>query len=199
MATDPIEALLRRADRAATPIEIDPAGLAESVVRVERRRRRLRRGAAVAIAAVVVAVATFEFVGSPAITGDRSNVTAVARSDPSMDPLVLARELDRLGREADWRADLAQRLSRVGRAGERARSVARLSRSSGAFITPEIEAEVAARMIVYRADRLSTVPMLRDAAIASYRRTVELFPSTLVAEQARSRLAELGEMNGGPT
>lgn len=199
MATDPIEDLLRRADRAATPVEIDAAGLAETVVRVERRRRRLRRGAAVGIAAAFVAAATFEFVGSQAITGEPSNVTAVARSDQPTDPRVLIRELDRLEREANWRADLAQRLSRVGRAGERARSVARLARSSGAFMTPDIEAEVAARMIVYRADPLSTVPTLRESALRSYRRVVELFPSTLVAERARSRLAELGNTNGGST
>ncbi len=199
MATDPIEALLRRADRAATPIEIDAAALAESVVRVERRRRRLRRGAAAAIAAVVVAVATFEFVGSRANTGDPSNVTAVASSDQPTDPLVLIRELDRLEREADWRADLAQRLARVGRAGERARLIARTARSSGAGVRPDIEAEVAARMIVYRADPLSTVPTLRESAIRSYRRAIELFPDTLVAERVRSRLAELGDTNGGST
>jgi outer membrane protein assembly factor BamD (BamD/ComL family) len=51
--------------------------------------------------------------------------------------------------------------------------------------------------MVYQADRMYHELNLRESAVASYQRTIELFPQTHWAQVAKDRLAELKTAGNG--
>ncbi len=136
--------------------------------------------------------------------------SATPKPTPVSPPADLRAELARLDAQADWHAQLAARMARQQRLKPGApqsgdgrtatRTGGGAAYSAGALdlgLHAAQEAEVAARLMVMRADRLMAEAKEEADALAAYRRTINLFPKTAAADLARQRLdkhtSEAGE------
>ena len=201
MSRDLLSDLLRDADASAPPPPA-PRGVAERVRARSRARDRRRR--ATALVVLPVGVATV----AALLLRDRAPVDAIRRvaasqattavastgpttaAAPPVDPTAALDEARRLQSEASIQLAVARGLNARRelrrRASERAGStdLARGTSLRG-------EREMAALTLLDHADRLRRDLKEVDAALATYRRTVELFPDTAWAAVARRRIEEL--------
>ena len=187
MNPDSLAELLRRADDAAPPPPA-PAGLAEKVRRRARVQSRRRLAAAALLLPLVLIAAVVWKPHSP--WRESVPVTTTIQFAPPV-AYTASVEATRLRAEASLRIStvdaLRSRLARREKA-ERARQLL-----AGAEVPDSIAAERdrAALTMLDHADRLRRDLKQLDAALAAYRRTVDLFPETRWAAVARKRIEQL--------
>ncbi|MEP0842855.1 MAG: hypothetical protein HRF43_09095 [Phycisphaerae bacterium] len=186
MRRDPIEQLLRQADRrAGRPPVCDH--LAGRVRRLAQRRRR-HRGLMLAAAACLALIA------APALhrglmgrTGPQ--VVAApgeARIEEQLDRLhldVLLLLAD-LAAESPWQEDASEPAAAAPVTAE------------FAFEPIQEQLEQAAFLAVYQGDRYNRELNRPESAVASYQDTIRFFPGTRAAATARARLEELHDERG---
>lgn len=197
MNDEPLRNLLHEADRAAGNPTMDVAELSERI-RLGVRSRRQRRRVSAVISIAVIGVGTTLLVRA----GLDSNATLpIARhSDetPQINVARLRNEYEQLRIEADSRIAL---LRRVNELRDQQSRMATYAEPHGIDLVREAqnEAEVAARLIVYRADRIYQEPPRRLTALQIYRRAIALFPNTAWADIARERLVQAEFVPGEST
>ena len=203
MSRDPLDDLLHDADRSAPPPP-SPRDLAEKV-RGRARARTVRRRAAVAVVLPLAIAGTAALLFRKSVPTDTSH--PVATTNPSTrdavavkpetassaDRAALLAEARRLESEASVRLAVAGKLAARR---DRRRREAELATAPGGMAAPgvaslEVEREKAALTLLDHGDRLRRDLKEVDAALAAYRRTVELFPDTRWAAVAQRRLEEI--------
>lgn len=200
MIDDPLTKLLHETDQLAGTPAMDADDLLERVIRGVRQRRRHRRiSAAVAAIAIIGIVATL-FVRSGSNPRENHLLANSNRNDhtPDVDVDRLRDEYEHLRIAGDSKVALLQRVSELRGQQSRLAAYARAPRVDLDRIARN-EAEVAARLIVYRADRIYREPPRRAAAIQAYRRAITLFPYTAWADIARERLIRAESLSGEST
>jgi len=185
--TDSLEQLLRATDAAnpARSPSVDPAGAAQRV-RTRRRAQQLRIRAISAAACVLLVIAGGVWLGmrpSPATSPHRTIVKATGAQPSSTRPVTAT--LVAFDLQSELHEQTAARLIRSGDA----RATRRVTAVS-AIADVQTQRDRAALILVYEAERSARENRTRDA-VASYRRTIELFPHSPWAQVARERLKEL--------
>jgi hypothetical protein len=191
MSKDRLERLLQRADAMAGGVSAVPAGLGGLVRGRARQQHRVRTvGSAVAtlIVLAVGAVSVINFSGRPRLT---PNATTVVQVVPGpIDVAQLQARVQRLREEILAGCNATQEaLDRE----ELDNRVAAMQGQTADDPLQEVNDQIdrAALTMVYQADRMYRELNLRESAIASYERTVKLFPATHWAEVAKERLTEI--------
>lgn len=196
MIHDVLTDLLREADASAPPPPA-PQGVAEHVRgRAGIQARRRRATAVVVLPLTVAGVAVLllrertPLDPSPHVMSSGAMPSAPAGSPAPLDAAASLAEVRRLRSEAAGRLAVAQGLT--ARRELRRRAAEALALSDAARATSlSREREKAALTLLDHADRLRRDLKEVDAALAAYRRTVELFPDTAWAAVARRRIEEL--------
>ena len=201
MSEDPIKQLLRRADLAAGPPNLQ-GDVVERVFRLARRRATVTRWAAAAgIVLALGAAGLMVRIAGPGSGQRPQRQVADSQRRPSTDigtangpPAALTpasrlrAEIASLRAEADSRTAVVEHMLA---AEQRRRSLARYRRHR-AWPDPgeqvERQMDRAALAMVFQADRMSREVELRAPAMAIYHRTIELFPESRWADVARQRL-----------
>ena len=197
MSPEPIEDLLRDADRAAGRPPDGPADLAGRVLRTVRRRRRIRNGVRAGAVVSVLAIATVLFVTRPDL--DRASIQppAIALRPDGEDQIARLRaEIARLGAEADAAAALAKRMSDLKQRHARLGALRRKLRQPDPLEQARREVGRTPFIIVYQADRMYRELELHASAAKAYRRAIDLFPDSPWAQVARGRLSEMENSEG---
>ena len=190
MISDPLVELLRRADDRAPPPPA-PAGLAEKV-RSRARLQSRRRLAAAGLLVPFVLVAALSWktrnpFGDPVPVATTIEVAPPVAHQVSVEAV----EATRLRAEASLRISTVEALrSRVARR-EKAQRARELLAGAEAPDSISAEWDKAALTMLDHAERLRRDLKQVDAALAAYRRTVELFPDTRWAAVARQRIEQL--------
>lgn len=194
--SDPIEQLLRAADRAAAAPPAGPADLADRVRCRARRQRSLHAVGGTAAAAVIVLAVGVWWLTSPG--GPTAEAPVVARSQPATQDEVaqLRAEIAALRQEADAALALARQLAAERQRQDQMAALQRVIDGPDAVDEVRREMDQAAFTIVYQADRMLRELNLPESAIESYRQAIRLFPDSPSAEVARQRLAELETLKG---
>ena len=180
MTGDRLAELLRDADADAPPPPSPRSGLAEHVRRRAAARATRRRSAAAAVVVVASATAASWIARAPRFNVDRVPTASTA---PAAAPAVDVLEIARLQSQAAVHSAVADMLH--------ARQARRWVAAPAAGATVQSERERAALALLDHADRLRRDLKQIDAALAAYRRTVELFPDTRWAAVARARIEQL--------
>ena len=203
MSDDPLKTLLQEADHAAGTPRMDADDLSERVFRgVRRRQRRRRISAAISIAVIGVGTAVLVRAGFESSEGPR--VVRRSINDATVDDVDRMRvdrlrdEYKRLQITGDSKIALLRRVSELHDQQSRLAAYAEAPHVDLARIA-QSEAEVTARLIVYRADRIYREPPRRAAAIQAYQRAIALFPNTAWADIARQRLTQVHSIPGEST
>lgn len=193
MEGDPLKRILQEADAAAgTPPHV-PEDLARRVPELAVRRRRVRFGLSAA-AALALAVGATSLLWEPAgLPEPRNGFEAPVVLKPGDRPDVadLRAEIERLGREADWRLAVARRTQEILEQMRRAEALRQQEPVPDPVAAARREVDRAAYVLVRQADRMCREMDLCDSAVVKYRRVVELFPDTPWATVARQRLGEI--------
>jgi hypothetical protein len=170
---DPLEQLLRSAD--ASPPGRSDSDLVGQVRRRARRSDRIR--STVASALVLIGVA----IGAVALLQPSTHQPPTALAP---DPIAVKAELARLDQEADRHSALADQMMQTEISTARP-NLAELARDL------QRERDEAALSLIYEAETLAPLPAQRPAAVALYRRAIDLFPQTHWAALAKQRLEAL--------
>jgi hypothetical protein len=150
------------------------------------------------VALVVLAAAQHRFAGRSA----RERVTVTTRpaspeKAPQADAASMLAESKQFAAQAEWHQSAANSLDGLRRRRERlARARERLAEAGADPVMRERER--AALALLDHADRLRRDLKQADAALATYRRTIELFPDTRWAHVARQRIDQLKPDARGP-
>jgi len=190
MTDDPLTTLLQQADAVAGRSADAIADLPSRIRRLAARRHRRVR----AVGAVTAGV----FALSMAAVFNFSKVPADLPAPPLENVAEMRAEIARLQSEAD----MSTRVVRLTLAIREER--ARLAELKREFEQPDpvraarAQLEETASVLVFQADTLYRTPALRSSAVRSYRRAIELFPTTQSARLARARLVAI-EQNQGET
>ncbi len=195
MNRDPVETLLRQADRAAGPPPGSPVDLADRVRRLARRRHRTQTAVRVA-AAAALAVGIGWAVSSATLRHGPGDRTVALPPPPVASPSPeevdqLRSQFAQLRQEA---SELAAQIRGMIAIQEQWERLARMEQAvAGLESGEEIRAQMerAAFTIVYQADRMDRELGLRESALRAYREAIRLFPETSSAKVARDRLAEI--------
>ena len=187
--------LLTCADASAPPPPAMPL-LAESVrTRAGARARRRRQAGAVCVLLLVVVGLSVVAFRPP---GPSTSPTAQARfPQGSTQPAPVFDAAAAAAEAASLRAEAARRLTVANEAMKRADRRRRLSRAAEALAAatppPTVgdQRDRAALTLLDHGDRLRRDLKEVDAALAAYRRTIELFPDTKWAAVAKQRIHEL--------
>ena len=178
MSDDAIRSLLRQADEAGDAPS-PPPDLAGRVMRLAARRRRRRATLAAVSAAVCLAVA----VGAAALLGPDGQETAGRAEEAAL----LRQEIARLELRAQTSLAIAERMIALEDQ-RRAAPPAKPRRTIDPELMIQHEMDKAARSMVQMAARMAVDKDRRAEAVATYRRTIALFPQTTWAVVARQRL-----------
>jgi hypothetical protein len=190
MSDERLQQLLREADEAFGGPLTGPADLG---ARVRRRARRQRRVRVVGSAAVCVVVL---IAGSIALVRGSGGASSIERPmpgagvPPSVSIAEVQARIEQLSEEVRTGCEALQEALRNEEAEQR---LTTLRKQAEANPLTEVDEQIdrAALTMVYQADRMYRELNLRDSAIASYERTVELFPRTHWAQVAKERLTEI--------
>jgi hypothetical protein len=122
---------------------------------------------------------------------DPSTRRVAIQPPAAIDWQALQVESARLKAEADLQAAVATRLG--ARRDQRDRLARERARLAAAALAPTLvsERDKAALTLLDHGDRLRRELKRTDAALAAYRRTIELFPETRWAAAARQRINEM--------
>lgn len=203
MKRDTLNDLLIRADdRAGTP-RFDAGELCETVFARADRCRRIRRAGASAIAIVLAAGATGYWLRETSTDRDSPIAFRSETEWPEArnhdDPKGLQREIRQLRAEADRRMRMAELLIQSRARSTRLSAYRKRAMISDPLMAVRREAEVAARIMVDHADRLSRRPHTQTSALRTWRRTIDLFPNTNSARIARRRISKTQDPQGDET
>ncbi|MGQ9648602.1 MAG: hypothetical protein ACUVXJ_00645 [Phycisphaerae bacterium] len=196
MSDERLEQLLRQADEAFGRVPCLAANLGARVRRQARRRRRVMvvtSAAAAMLALVVSAIALRSERGTPPWPEGPLIADKIAAHEQVVQ---LQAEIDRLKEEIARHARVVEEARRRAEIEQR---LAALKQQAAIDPLQEVSDQVdrAALIMVYQADRMCRELNLREAAMASYERTIELFPKTHWAQVAKDRLAELKTAGNG--
>lgn len=180
MTREALADLLRDADAAAPPPPTLPLDLAGRVRRKAAAQARRRRNTAAAALVVAGATAAAWVALPPQADVERAVVTATAPAAPAT---VARSELVLLRAQAAMHSTVAATLQ--------SREDRRRIAEPAAAPTVQSERDKAALALLDHADRLRRDLNQVDAALAAYRRTVEMFPETRWAAVARARIEQL--------
>ncbi len=201
MATDPLEKLLRRADALAGLPSALPADLPRRVRHLAERRRRVRIAGSTAAAACLAAFLLLYGVSAPRPDGGDGvvQVTPQHEAQPGealADAEWVRAEIARLRAEGDLRLEIIRRTLAIQQQQARLADLERELAQPDPLRLAQARVEEAASILVHQADQLHRTLSSPEAAFASYRHTIELFPRTHSAQIARARLAELRAKQG---
>jgi hypothetical protein len=192
--------LLRRADDAAPPPPVT-AGLAREIrdLAAARTRHQLIAASIVLPVLLVGMMAALTWPGARRHPHDVAQLQrpAEAKTAASADDALLIIEFNRLKAEADSHEFAANSLDAARRRRERAARARELLSTADADPVAR-ERESAALALLDHGDRLRRDLNQVDAALAAYRRTIELFPGTRWAAVARQRIDQLKPDARGP-
>ncbi|MDM8007021.1 MAG: hypothetical protein QUV05_12855, partial [Phycisphaerae bacterium] len=188
--------LLREADAAFGGPRVGSADLS---LRVRRRARRQRRRRVFGSAAAVVLVLSLSTVAWVNRSGHPSPAPRPIVADNSLKPVSVAElhmQIERLREEIRTGC---QAVHEVLERQEVEQRLAALREQAEADPLKAVNDQLdrAALTMVYQADRMYHELNLRESAVASYQRTIELFPQTHWAQVAKDRLAELKTAGNG--
>jgi hypothetical protein len=197
MSGDPIQDLLRQADRTAGRLSGGPADLPRRVLCRVRRRQRIRTGIGAGVPVVVLAVCATLFVTWQGGGGDTTPGGAlVHEADGGQEIDRLRADIGRLRAEADAAAALARRMSELRQTHTRLAALKRKLRQPDALEQARREVRRTPFIMVYQADRMCRELGLQASAAEAYRRAIDLFPDSPWAEVARGRLTEIESCKG---
>lgn len=186
MTDERIKDLLQKADRMSPAFGGLPADLTMKV----RRRAGQRRIRHIATPFALAAVAL--------ITFGIFHMTTKSSETASSQNRIASLEIELQQLQARTSATL-QLLREVLERQENRRHLAELEARLASIDDPLEEVrsqkEETAFILVYQADRMYQELGLQESAVETYKRTVELFPSTRSAEVARKRLSEIQSSN----
>lgn len=196
MSDERLQQLLRKADAAFGGPRVSSADLPLRVRQRARRQHRAKVFGTATMAVLVLSLTTAAWVNrygrsvpspTPIVADDGSKPASVAELQSHIEQLS---EEIRTG---------CQAVHEVLRRQEVEQRLAALRRQAEADPLKEINDQIdrAALTMVYQADRMYRELNLRESAIASYERTIKLFPKTHWAEVAKDRLAELKTAGNG--
>jgi hypothetical protein len=200
MIDDPLQGLLRQADRAVGLPPALPDGFAARIRDQAARRRHARRITRSSLAAILVLVISAALFTRLIHLGPtpHHNSPITARSDQGEREIAQLRaEIADLRRQADSSTDLIQRLQDGQRTQQ---SLAALERFQGRPDPIELvdqELDRAAFVTFYQADRMLNELNLPDAAAQSYHQVIDRFGGTKWAALARKRLDQIRNTKGG--
>jgi cobalamin biosynthesis protein CobD/CbiB len=188
--------LLREADAAFGG---PPVGSGDLSLRVRQRARRQRRRRLFGSAAAVVLVLSLSTVAWVNRSGHPSAAPRPIVLDDSPKPVSVAElhmQIERLREEIRTGC---QAVHEVLERQEVEQRLAALREQAEADPLKAVNDQLdrAALTMVYQADRMYHELNLRESAVASYQRTIELFPQTHWAQVAKDRLAELKTAGNG--
>lgn len=196
MSDQQLQQLLRQADEAFAGPRVGPPELSVKVRQLARRQRRRRLFGSAAAAVLVLSLSTVAWVNR---SGHPSPAPTPILADNSPKPLSAAElqmQVERLREEIQTgcqtvhevleRQEVEQRLAALREQAE-----------ADPFKAVNDQLDRAALTMVYQADRMYHELNLRESAVASYQRTIELFPQTHWAQVAKDRLAELKTAGNG--
>ena len=188
--------LLRDADDAAPPPPPVPglAGQVRSRAATQARQRRTVIAVLVPVALVVAAVAQHRIAGRHA--HERVAITP-APAPPPPDAASMLAESKRLVAQAEWHQSAANSLDVLRHRRERMAHTREVLTETGADPVMR-ERDRAALALLDHAERLRRDLKQPDAALETYRRTIELFPDTRWAHIARQRIDQLKPDARGP-
>lgn len=178
MSDEAIRSLLRQADQAGVPPSAPP-DLAGRVMRLAARRRHRKAALGALSAAACLAIA----IVAAALLGPGAPGTADHRERADQ----LRQEIARLELRAQTSQAVAEHMIAL-EARRRTPAPAQPARAGDPERMIQQEMDKAAWSMVQLAARMSVVENRRDEAIATYRRTIALFPKTAWATVARQRL-----------
>jgi len=178
MSDEAIRSLLRQADQAGVPPSAPP-DLAGRVMRLaaRRRRRKAALGALSAAACLAIAVAAAALL----------RPDAPGTADPGERAAQLRQEIARLDLRAQTTLAVAEHMIAL-EAQRRAAPPPRPAPAPDPERMIQQEMDKAAWSMVQLAARMSVVENRREEAMATYRRTIALFPKTAWAVVARQQL-----------
>lgn len=196
MSDERLEQLLRQADAAFADARFGSVGLSQRIRRRARRQRQLKVFGITAAAVLVLSLSTVAWVnryGRP----DSAPVPIVA--DDSSKPASVAELQMQIERLRDEIRTGCQAVDEVLRRQEVEQRLAALRAQAETDPLKAVNDQLdrAALTMVYQADRMYHELNLRESAVASYERTIELFPKTYWAQVAKERLAELRTAGNG--
>lgn len=186
MTDDQLASLLQEAD-AASPAPPLPGGVATSVRHRFQWRGRRRRAMAAAILLLVPTAGALSWALRPTLP--TSSPALVQAPPPQVDVETLRAEATRLRAEADIQTAVAVRMGLRERREHIARQPQHLASKATAPSGPS-ERDKAALILLDHGDRLRRDLQQVDAALAAYRRAIELFPETQWAAVARQRIEQ---------
>jgi hypothetical protein len=181
--TDELQHLLRRADTSAPPPAFETASPAGLAAKVHKRfvRRRAVRTTALALATIALVAAAM----IPSVRKPHSPIVA-GPTAPTLSPAELNQRTASLSLEADLHTLTAAKLAAPKPSARKATLLTLHDPSSDM----QLQRDRAALILVYEANQHVREKRPADA-IATYRRTVELFPQSRWADVARQKLKEI--------
>ena len=193
MKADPIDELLRRADRAAGEPPV-PDDLAGRVRRKARRRRLAAISAGVGVAVLLATVAVALWPGRP----QTSRPTAQAPKAASHEEVTRLRaKIAGLRAEADSRAAVVnQMLARLRQQDDHLEDLQRQLDRPDPLAEVRRQIDRTAYIMVYQADHSRGELGFVDSPEQTYRRVIELFPDSRWADVARKRITEMQSGKG---
>ncbi len=196
MSNERLQQLLREADAAFGDPRVGSADLPLKVRQLAKRQRRRRLFGSAAAAVLVLSLSTVAWVNR---SGRPSPAPAPILADNSPKPLSAAELQMQIERLRDEIRTGCQAVHEVLERQEVEQRLAALREQAEADPLKAVNDQLdrAALTTVYQADRMYHELNLRESAIASYERTIKLFPQTHWAQVAKDRLAELKTAGNG--
>ncbi len=190
MNDEQLQQLLRQADEAFGEPRVGSADLSLRVRRRARRQRRVRTIGAAVAAVLVLSLSTVAWVNRAGRPGAGPAPIVVDNGPKPVSMAELQMQIEQLREEIRTGCAAVQEVLKRQEFEQR---LAALRERAEADPLKEVSDQVdrAALTMVYQADRMYRELNLRESAVASYERTIELFPQTHWAQVAKDRLAEL--------
>lgn len=202
-----LEQLLKRtadADKVGGDTSHTPEFIANRARVLVRRHKRIRAAACAntGLILLLVLIGISRNSENPGNDPQPKIATNEQRPKPKTE-MDYRQEIRRLREEADRQMRIVKAMQNT--APNRLAPVSPPSTATRVRLTPvklpvsiiiEQETEVTARIMVEQAARWMNQPDLRDKGIRSYRRTVELFPTTVAGRIAKNRLREIDNQSG---
>jgi hypothetical protein len=198
---DPLQELLRRADKAAGPPPPISDDLAARVLRTAARRRPWRFAIAAAAALLIATGAglwTVYMVSPEDRPREAPDIIAKGPSEPSHpDTARELAEIERLRAEADRRAQIATAMAAHWKSQRRLAELNRRLQQPDPLERTRREVEQTACILLRTAERRCQEPRQLVSCVEAYERVIELFPETHAAKTARKQLNALQPEKGG--
>ena len=197
-----IKDLLRRADLAAGPPPVPPAGLPERIrTRAARGRRNARlarrAGAGAIMVALVAGAVLLPLAGRPGRpTANQADLPSRTAASPAESEDLRA-EIARIDAEVEARMAIVGHMLEIERRRKRLAALKRKLERPGAEQRLDEQIERAAFITINQADRMERQLNMPDEAAERYRQVIRLFPQTSWARVAAEGLRRVEELKEG--